>query len=178
MYIRALFFSAVPLGLFAVGAFAQNCQPGSVGYDVDIRCACDKDPSGEPCQLYKRNKSMYDGKGLQPAWNPAVPNTAPSVRKVAPPAVPQDRTPVSPTLLPAETPFWQALPAGTRIAIGMRPQWLSASPLFDQLLSLGGQATGQKLSVDEIKRELADVDTVIIASPRFGGTPLILARAA
>ena len=122
----------------------------------NIRCACDKDPSSEQCQLYKRNKSMYDGNGLQPGWNPATPNrAAAAVRTAAPPVVPQDRTPVSPTLLPAETPFWQALPAGTRIAIGVRPQWLSASPLFDQLLSLGGQATGQKMSVDAVKRELA-----------------------
>ncbi len=175
MNFRALVFFGVSLGLLAVGAFAQNCQPGSVGWDVNIQCACAKDPSSEQCQLYKRNQSMYGGKGLQPAWNPATP--APSLRKAAPPAVPQDRAPVSPTLLPAETPFWQALPAGTRIAIGVRPQWLSASPLFDQLLSLGGQAAGQKMSVDAVKRDLADVDTVIIATTRSGGTPLILARA-
>jgi hypothetical protein len=177
MNFRTLVFVGVQLGLLGVGAYAQNCRPGSVDWDVNIQCSCDKDPLSDTCQLYKRNKSMYDGKGLQPAWNPVKPNVAPSVGKVAPPAVPQDRTPVSPTLLPAETPFWQALPAGTRIAIGVRPQWLSASPLFDQLLSLGGQATGQKMSVDAVKRELADVDTVIIATTRAGGVPLILARA-
>src|SRR5579863_9024946 len=178
MYFRRLVFFSVPLSLLAVGAFAQNCRPGSVDWDVNIQCSCDKDPLSDTCQLYKRNKSMYDGKGLQPAWNPVKPNMAPSVGKVAPPAVSQDRTPVSPALLPAETPFWQALPAGTRIAIGMRPQWLSASPLYDQLLSLGGQASGQKMSVDAIKREMAGVDTVIIAMSRLGGAPLILARAA
>ena len=177
MKFRTLAFLGVPLGLLGVGASAQNCRPGSVDWDVNIQCSCDKDPLSDTCQLYKRNKSMYDGKGLQPAWNPVKPNMAPPVGKVAPPAVSQDRTPVSPTLLPAETPFWQALPAGTRIAIGVRPQWLSASPLFDQLLSLGGQATGQKMSVDAVKRELADVDTVIIATTRSGGVPLILARA-
>jgi len=177
MKFRTVAFFGVLLGLLGVGAFAQNCRPGSVDWDVNIQCSCDKDPLSDTCQLYKRNKSMYDGKGLQPAWNPATPKTAPSVRKAAPPAVPQDRTPVSPTLLPAETPFCQALPAGTRIAIGVRPQWLSSSPLFDQLLSLGGQASGQKTSVDDIKREMADVDTVIIAAPRLGGAPLILARA-
>ena len=177
MNFRTVVFLSVPLGLLAVDAFAQNCRPGTLDWDINIQCSCDKDPLSEQCQLYKRNKSMYDGKGLQPAWNPATPNSVPSVRKAAPPAVPQDRTPVSPTLLPAETPFWQALPAGTRIAIGLRPQWLSASSLFDQLLSLGGQATGQKMSVDAVKRELADVDTVIIATTRSGGPPLILARA-
>src|SRR5580698_1907042 len=177
MNIRALVFFSVPLGLLVVGAFAQNCEPGSIEWNVSIQCACVKDYSSEQCKLYTRNKSMYDGKGLQPAWFPGMPNSVPSVRKAAAPAVPQDRTPVSPTLLPAETPFWQALPAGTWIAIGMRPQWLSASPLFDQLLSLGGQATGQKMSVDAVKRELADVDTVIIATTRLGGAPLILARA-
>jgi hypothetical protein len=177
MYLHRFVFFSVPLGLLAVGAFAQNCRPGSVDWDVNIQCSCDKDPLSDTCKLYKRNKSMYDGKGLQPAWNPVTPNQAPAVRAAALPAVPQDRTPVSPTLLPAETPFWQMLPAGTRIAVGMRPQWLSASPLFDQLLSLGGQATGQKMSVNDIKREMADVDTVIIAAPRFGGAPLILARA-
>ena len=170
MNFRTLVYFGVPMGLLGVGASAQNCRPGSVDWDVNIQCSCDKDPSSDTCQLYKRNKSMYDGKGLQPAWNPVTPNSAPSVRKAVPPAVPQDRTPVSPTLLPAETPFWQALPAGTRIAIGVRPQWLSASPLFDQLLSLGGQAAGQKMSVDAVKRELKDVDTVIIATPRFGGS--------
>jgi hypothetical protein len=175
MNFRTLVFFGIPLGLLAVDAFAQNCRPGTLDWDINIQCSCDKDPSGEICQLYKRNKSMYDGKGVQ--WTPVKPNTAPSVRNVAPAAVQQDRTPVSPTLLPAETPFWQALPAGTRIAIGVRPQWLSASPLFDQMLSIGGQASGQKMSVDAVKRELAGVETVIIASTRAGGAPLILARA-
>jgi hypothetical protein len=177
MNLRTLVFFGVPLGLLAVGAFAQNCQPGSIDWNVNIQCSCEKDPLSDACQLYKRNKSMYDGKGFQPGWNPVKPDVTPSVRKVVPPTVLQDRTPVSPALLPAETPFWLALPAGTRIAIGMRPQWLSASPLFDQLLSLGGQATGQKMSVDAVKREMAGVDTVIIATTRMGGAPLILARA-
>jgi hypothetical protein len=178
MNFRTLVFFGVPFGLLAVDAFAQNCQPGTIDWNVNIQCSCEKDPLSDACQLYKRNKSMYDGKGFQPGWNPVKPDAAPSVRKVAPPAVPQDRTPVSPTLLPAETAFWQALPAGIRIAIGVRPQWLSASPLFDQLLSLGGQATGQKMSVDAVKREMAGVDMVIIAATKTGGTPLILARAA
>jgi hypothetical protein len=172
MNFRTLAF----FGLFAVGAVAQNCRPGTIDWDVNIQCSCDKDPLSEQCQLYKRNKSMYDGKGVQ--WTPMKPNTAPAVRSVAPQAVQQDRTPVSPTLLPAETPFWQAIPAGTRIAIGLRPQWLSASPLFDQLLGLGAQASGQKMTVDEVKRQLAGVDTVIMAVTRAGGAPLILARAA
>ena len=167
---RLIFF-----GLLAGSAWAQNCQPGTIDWNVNIQCSCEKDPLSDACQLYKRNKSMYDGKGLQ--WNPVKPDAAPAVRKVGPPAAQQDRTPVSPTVLPAETPFWQALPAGTRIAIGVRPQWLTASPLFDQLLSLGVQAAGQKLSVDAIKREMAGVDTVIIAATRTGGAPLILARA-
>src|SRR5580658_781064 len=175
MNLRTLVFFGVPLGFLAVDAFAQNCQPGTIEWNVSIQCSCEKDPLSETCQLYKRNKSMYDGKGLQ--WNPVKPDVAPSVRRVAPPTVQQDRTPVSPTLLPAETPFWQALPAGIRIAIGVRPQWLTASPLFDQLLGLGAQATGQKMSVDEVRREMAGVDTVIIATTRTGGAPLILARA-
>jgi hypothetical protein len=175
MNFRTLVFFGVPLGLLAVDAFAQNCQPGTIDWSVNIQCSCEKDPLSDTCQLYKKNKSMYDGKGVQ--WAPVKPNTAPSVRNVAPPAVPQDRTPVSPTVLPAETPFWQALPAGVRIAIGMRPQWLSASPLFDQLLGLGVQASGQKMTVGAVKREMAGVDTVIMAITRTGGAPLILARA-
>jgi hypothetical protein len=176
MNFRTLVFLGVPLGLLAVDAFAQNCQPGTIDWSVNIQCSCEKDPLSDTCQLYKRNKSMYDGKGLQ--WAPVKPTDAvPSVRRVAPPTVQQDRTPVSPTLLPAETPFWQALPAGIRIAIGVRPQWLTASPLFDQLLGLGAQATGQKMSVDEVRREMAGVDTVIIATTRAGAPPLILARA-
>jgi hypothetical protein len=175
MNFRKVVFLGVPLGLLAVGALAQNCRPGTIEWDVSMQCSCEKDPLSDTCKLYKSNKSMYDGKGVQ--WTPVKPNTAPSVRTVAPQAVPQDRTPVSPTLLPAETPFWQALPAGTRVAIGVRPQWLSASPLFDMLLGLGGQASGQKMSVDEVKRELAGVDTVIMATTRVGGAPLILARA-
>jgi hypothetical protein len=174
MNFRTLVFFGIALGLLAVGAFAQNCQPGTINWDVNIQCSCEKDPLSDTCKLYKSNKSMYDGKGVQ--WTPVKPNTAPSVRNVAP-TVSQDRTPVSPTLLPAETPFWQALPAGTRIAVGLRPQWLSASPLFDMLLGLGGQATGQKMSVDEVKREFAGVDTVIMATTRVGGSPLVLARA-
>src|SRR5580704_10772289 len=100
MKFRTLAFLGVPLGLLGVDASAQNCRPGSVDWDVSIQCSCDKDPLSDTCQLYKRNKSMYDGKGLQPGWNPIKPNMAPSVRRVAP-TVTQDRTPVSPTLLPA-----------------------------------------------------------------------------
>ena len=165
--------------LLAAGAFAQNCRPGSVDYDVNIQCACVKDPNSDSCQLYKRNKSMYDGKGLEWAPGMVTPNKAPAAapsRAATQPSVQQQRTPVSPTLLPAGTPFWQMLPAGVRMAVGMRPQWLSASPLIEQLLSLGGQLGGQ--SMDEVRRELAGVDTVIIATRRSGGQPLILARAA
>jgi hypothetical protein len=178
MYLRSLVVFGVPIGLLAVSALAQNCRPGSIDWDVNIQCSCDKDPLSDTCQLYKRYKPMYDGKGFQGTSNPVKPGMAPAVRNAAPPAVQQDRTPVSPTLLPAGTPFWQALPAGTRVAIGVRPQWLSASPLFDLLLGVGGQATGQKMSVDAIKRELAGVDTVMIAVSRTGQAPLFLARAA
>jgi len=177
MYFPKLVSFGTLLSLLAAGAFAQNCRPGSVERDVNIQCACVKDPNSQQCELYKRNKSMYDGKGIQP-WqgNAGTPKTAPAPTRVTQPSVPQERTPVSPTLLPADTPFWQMLPAGTRIAVGMRPQWMSASPLIEQLLSLGGQVGGQ--SIDAIRRELAGVDTVIIASKRSGGQALILARAA
>jgi hypothetical protein len=162
--------------LLAADALAQNCQPGTIDWNVSIRCSCEKDPLSDACQLYKRNKSMYDGKGIQ--WQPdlGVPKKAAAPARVTQPSVPQQRTPVSPTLLPAETPFWEMLPAGIGIAVGMRPQWLSASPLIGQLLSLGGQVGGQ--SMDEIRRELTGVDTVILATRRGGGQPLILARAA
>ncbi len=177
MYIRNLVSLSVLLGLLAATAFAQSCRPGSVEYDVNIQCSCIKDPNGEPCQLYKRNKSMYDGKGIQ-MWQPpeGAQKTDPTPYRPPQSRAPQQRTPVSATLLPADTPFWQMLPAGTRIAVGMRPQWLTASPLLEQLLTLGGQMAGQ--SMDSVRRELAGVDMVIMASPRLGGSPLILARAA
>jgi hypothetical protein len=175
MYFAKLVSFCTLLSLLAAGAFAQSCRPGSVELDVNIQCACVKDPNGEPCQLYKRNKSMYDGKGIQWQGDLGTPNKAPAPARVTQPVVPQERTPVSATLLPAETPFWQMLPAGIRIAVGMRPQWLTASPLIEQVLSLGGQVSG--LSMAEVRRELAGVDTVIIASKRSGGPPLILARA-
>jgi hypothetical protein len=177
MYFRTL-VSFGALNLLAVGALAQNCQPGSVARDVNIQCACVKDPSSEQCELYKRNKSMYDGKGVQfqgiPA-TPATPATPAAPARAMQPNVPQQRTPVSATLLPADTPFWQMLPPGTQMAVGMRPQWLSASPLIDQILSLGGRVGGQ--SMEAIRRELAGVDTVILAVRRPGTPPLILARA-
>lgn len=147
--------------------------------DFNIQCACVKDPASEQCQLYQRNQSMYDGKGIQMQplqGTVGAQKTAPPSGRAVQANVPQQRTPVSPTLLPANTPFWQMLPAGTRIAVGMRPQWLTASPLLDQVLSLGGQMGGQNM--DTIRRELAGVDTVIMASTRIGGPPLILARAA
>ncbi len=177
MHFRNLVSLSVPLGLLAAGAVAQECRPGSVELDVNIQCACVKDPNGEPCQLYKRNKSMYDGKGIQ-MWQPTegAQKTDPTPHRAPQPNVPQQRTPVSATLLPADTPFWQMLPAGTRIAVGMRPQWLSASPLLAQLLSLSGQMGGQ--SMDAVRREMAGVDMVIMANTRLGGPPLILARAA
>jgi len=181
MHFRNLVSLSVPLGLLAAGAFAQSCRPGSVELDFNMQCACVKDPNSEQCDMYKRNKSMYDGKGIQ-MWQPTdgAQKTNPAPYRAPQPArqssVPQQRTPVSATLLPADTPFWQMLPAGTRIAVGMRPQWLSASPLLEQLLSLGGQMAGQ--SMDAVRRELAGVDMVIMANTRLGGPPLILARAA
>jgi hypothetical protein len=180
MHFRNLVSLSVPLGLLAAGAFAQSCRPGSVELDFNMQCACVKDPNSEQCDMYKRNKSMYDGKGIQ-MWQPTdgAQKTNPAPYRAPQPArqssVPQQRTPVSATLLPADTPFWQMLPAGTRIAVGMRPQWLSASPLLEQLLSLGGQMAGQ--SMDAVRRELAGVDMVIMANTRLGGPPLILARA-
>jgi hypothetical protein len=176
MYSIKLISFGTLASLLAAGAFAQSCRQGSVELDVNIQCSCVKDPNGEPCQLYKRNKSMYDGKGIEftPGLVPAA--KAPAPARVTQPNVFQERTPVSPALLPAATPFWQMLPAGTRMAVGMRPQWLTASPLMQQLLSLGGQVSGQ--SVEEIQRQMTGVDTVIIASKRSGGPPLILARAA
>ena len=175
MYFSKLVSFGVPLSFFAC-AFAQNCRPGSPELDFNIQCACIKNPASEQCELYKRNKSMYDGKGIQP-WQgtTSTQNAGPSSYKAPQPSVPQQRTPVSSTLLPADTPFWQMLPAGTRIAVGMRPQWLTASPLLNQLLSLGGQMGGQ--SMDAVRRELGGVDTVIMAVTRSGGPPLILARA-
>ncbi len=176
MHFRNLVSLTVPLGLLAAGAFAQSCRPGSVELDVNIQCACVKDPNGDPCKLYQSNKSMYDGKGIQ-MWQPTESplKTAPAPSRVSERSVPQQRTPVSATLLPADTPFWQMLPAGTRMAVGMRPQWLTASPLLDQLLTLGGQMAGQ--SMDAVRRELSGVDMVIMASTRLGAPPLILARA-
>jgi hypothetical protein len=92
---------------------------------VSMQCACVKNPNSEQCELYKRSKSMYDGKGIQ-MWQPTEgAKTEPAPYRASHPSVPQQRTPVSATLLPADTPFWQMLPAGTRIAVGMRPQWLS-----------------------------------------------------
>jgi hypothetical protein len=177
MHFRNFVSLSVSLGLFAAGAFAQSCRPGSVEFDVNIQCACVKNPNSEQCELYKRNQSMYDGKGIQ-MWQPTegAQKINPAPHRAPQPSVPQQRTPVSATLLPADTPFWQMLPAGTRIAVGMRPQWLTTSPLLEQLLSLGGQMAGQ--SVDAVRRELAGVDMVIMANTRSGGTPLILARAA
>jgi hypothetical protein len=178
MQFRYLVSLSVPLALLAAGAFAQNCRPGSVELDFNMQCACVKDPNSEQCDMYKRNKSMYDGKGIQ-MWQPTQgaekADPAPAPHRASQPSVPQQRTPVSATLLPADTPFWRMLPAGTRIAVGMRPQWLTASPLLAQLLSLGGQMGGQNM--DAARRELAAVDMVIMASTRLGRPPLILARA-
>src|SRR5271165_5735377 len=112
---------------------AQDCRPGTVGYDVDMRCACVKDPASQTCDLYKRNQSMYDGKGIQ-MWTPpqglaAGVQPGNSVTSVtSAPAVSQPRTPHSPTLLAADTPFWRILPPGTKMAVGMRPQQMANSP--------------------------------------------------
>ncbi len=175
-FLKILSFSAL-LCLLADAVLAQNCRPGSPELDFNIQCACVKDPNSPQCEMYKRNKSMYDGKGIQwgaDALGTQKTNVPPY--SVAQPRIPQQRTPVSATLLPADTPFWQILPTGTRLAVGMRPQWLTASPLIEQLLSLGGQMAGQ--SLDAVRRELAGVDMVIMANTRLGGPPLILARAA
>ena len=176
MYFYRLVSFVVLAGWLAAAAFAQSCQPGSIELQVSMQCACVKDPNSEQCEMYKRNKSMYDGKGIQP-WQGTIgtQQTALVPYRAPQQSAPQERTPVSRTLLPADTPFWQMLPAGTRMAIGMRPQWLSASPLINVLLSLGGQIGGQ--SVDAMRRELAGVETVILATARSGGPPLILARA-
>ena len=86
------FRTLAPALLAVSAAFGQNCRPGTVNWDVNIQCACEKDPQSDSCKLYQRNKSMYDGKGLQPAWTPNKPDAAPAVRKAAP-AVAQDSTP-------------------------------------------------------------------------------------
>src|SRR5262249_15762719 len=93
----------VALGLLAAAAFAQNCRPGSIELDVNIQCACVKSPDSPQCELYKRNKSMYDGKGIQ-LWQGAVgtQQTATSPYRVSQPSAPLQRTPVSPTLLPPD----------------------------------------------------------------------------
>src|SRR5271157_929595 len=121
MHFRNLVSLSVPLGLLAAGALGQECRPGSIELDVNIQCACVKDPNSEQCELYKRNKSMYDGKGIQ-MWQPTegAQKTDPDPPPYRAPqrSVPQQRTPVSAKLLPADTPFWQMLPAGTRIAVG------------------------------------------------------------
>jgi hypothetical protein len=153
------------VGFLSLAAFAQNCQQGSIEWQVSQQCACIKDPGSDACKLYKSNKSLFDGTaGLK----------TPAADRIRQTVAPQQRTPAT-TLLPADTPFWQMLPAGTRMAVGMRPQWLSNSPLLDQVLSLGGQLGGK--SMDSVRRELAGVDVVIMAFTRLGGAPLILARA-
>jgi len=169
--------------LVCLGAAAQDCRPGTVGYDVDIRCSCVKDPSGQTCDLYKRNKSMYDGNGVQ-MWTPPPggPATSAPSRTDSPAGQParaairQDNTPYSAKLLPANTPFWRILPPGTRMAVGMRPQWMANSGFVEQLLRMAGPVGGQ--NVEEMRRELAGVDTVILAVTRPNAAPLILARAA
>ncbi len=182
MHFRNFVSFCVPLGLLAAGAFAQSCRPGSVEFDFSMQCACVKNSNSDQCELYKRNPSLYDGKGIK-MWQPTdgTPKSDPAPYRAPQPgglqpSVPQQRTPVSATLLPADTPFWQMLPAGTRIAVGMRPQWLTESPLLEQLLGLGGQMAGE--SVEAVRREMAGVDMVIMANRRAGGPPLILARAA
>ena len=64
MNFPKLFSVGIPLA-FAVGAFGQSCKPGSVELDFNMQCACVKNPNSEQCEMYKRNKSMYDGKGIQ-----------------------------------------------------------------------------------------------------------------
>jgi hypothetical protein len=61
MYFPKLISFPALLGLLAAGALAQNCRTGSVELDVNIQCACVKDPNSQTCELYQRNKSMYDG---------------------------------------------------------------------------------------------------------------------
>ena len=165
--------------LLACGAAAaQDCRPGSISYDVDIRCSCVKDPGSQTCDLYKRNKSAYDGNGLQ-SWVPSAGMEKTTVPAYVPsrPAttVRQESTPVSKSLLPANTPFWRILPPGTRMAVGMRPQWMANSRFLESLMRMAGPVAGQK--VDEMRRELAGVDTVILAMTRTNAAPLILARA-
>jgi hypothetical protein len=76
------------LAVSLAGQNPPNCT--GVGLDVDIRCACVKDPNGDTCALYKRNKDMYDGKMKMPdpkdwgltGWsNPPTTSTAPRVQQ-------------------------------------------------------------------------------------------------
>jgi hypothetical protein len=166
--------------LTCMAAAAQDCRPGSADYDFSIRCACVKDPNGQVCDLYKRNKSMYDGNGVQMWTPPAGLGTETTNRSDSSPsrtvrATRQQAAPVSAKLLPADTPFWRILPPGTRMAVGMRPQWMANSKFLAQLMRMAGPVGGQ--NVDAMRRELAAVDTVIMATTRMGGAPLILARA-
>lgn len=153
---------------------AQNCRPGAVDYDLNIKCACVKAPNSDSCALYKRNQSMYDGKGIDLSKSVLSPYTAaPANPRAAAPQ--QQRTPVSAGLLPSNTAFWRILPPGTIMAVGMHPQWLSNSPLMEQVMSLAGPASG--MSMESVRRELAGVEEVIVAVTRPGAAPLVLARA-
>jgi hypothetical protein len=158
----------------AAVAPGQNCRPGAFDYDINIKCACDKDSSSEQCALYKRNKAMYDGEPIK-FVNPTIVNQGPRPVTAAPTlATPQVRTPVSAALLPATTAFWRIIPPGAQVTVGMRPQWLTASPLLDQILNLGGQMGGQNM--EAFRRELGSVELVIL-SAQGNRPPLILARA-
>ena len=95
---------------FAHTLLRRTAEPGTIEWNVSIQCARAKDFSSEQCKLYERNKSMYDGKVLQPGWNPAMLNGS-SGAQAAPPAVP-GRIPMPgsvqpsfrPTVLLASTP--------------------------------------------------------------------------
>jgi len=165
--------------LVCIAAAAQDCRPGTIDYDVNIQCSCIKDPTSQTCDLFRRNPGMYSGKGVQ-MWTPPdgqglATSTQREPRSTPVRAVRQETRPVSKTLLPASTAFWRILPPGTKMAVGMRPQWVASSRFFDQMMRMAGPVGGA--NVDEMRRELAGVDTVILATTRASAAPLILARA-
>lgn len=147
-----LFVAAVSVSAGAQPRNPPNCN--GVGLDVDIRCACVKDPNGQTCDLYKRNKDLYDGNLKVTPLAPNVRLGDPSLGKSAPagrPARPQQAR-----VLPLpSTDYLRFIQPDAIAAVGIElGKFMQTQGLIQALLSMSGGADQE----DKVVAALKEVD--------------------
>lgn len=116
-----------------------NCN--GVGLDVDIRCACVKDPNGQTCDLYKRNKAMYDGNlKLTPPAPHVKPSDLPGAKSTPAPRSSSSRAQQARVLALPSTDYIRVIHPNAMAAVGVDLGKLAQMDLMQAMLGMPGGA--------------------------------------